>query len=382
MNIHEYQAAEIFSRFGIPVNRGKVCVTPEEARAAAQEIGGRVVIKAQVHAGGRGKAGGIRLAAGSDEAEAAARQILGMDIRGATVYKVLVAPAVEIAHEYYLGVVLDRASRRVVVMASAAGGIDIEEVARETPEKIVREYADPLLGFHEYQARRLGFRLGLEPDLVRPFAALARQLYAAYVAVDASLAEINPLALTTDRSWLALDSKIVLDDNALFRHPEHEELRDPLAEDPLEQQARAAGISFVKLDGTIGCVVNGAGLSMATMDAVKLYGGAPANFLDVGGGASSQQVATALRLVLSDPNVRAVLINIFGGITRGDVVAEGLIEALKTVEVHVPIVIRLVGTRQEEGRRMLAEAGLTVVDTMEEAAQRAVAAAQGWEGRA
>lgn len=382
MNIHEYQAAELFSRFGIPVNRGKVCATPEEARAAAQEIGKPVVIKAQVHVGGRGKAGGIRLAADPDEAEAAARQILGMDIRGATVHKVLVASAVEIAHEYYLGVVLDRASRRIVVMASAAGGIDIEEVARETPEKIVREYADPLLGFHDYQARRLGFALGLEPDLVRPFAALARQLYSAYTAVDASLAEINPLALTTDRSWLALDSKIVLDDNALFRHPEHEALRDPLAEDPLEQEARAAGISFVKLDGTIGCVVNGAGLSMATMDAVKLYGGAPANFLDVGGGASSQQVATALRLVLSDPNVRAVLINIFGGITRGDVVAEGLLEALKTVEVRVPLVIRLVGTRQEEGRRMLAEAGLTVVDTMEEAAQRAVAAAQGREGRA
>ncbi len=382
MNIHEYQAAEIFSRFGIPVNKGKVCATPEEARAAADELGVPVVIKAQVHVGGRGKAGGIRLAANPGEAAQAARQILGMSIRGATVHKVLVAPAVDIAHEYYLGVVLDRARRRITVMASAAGGIDIEEVARETPEKIVREHADPLLGLHDYQARRLGFALGLEPALVRPFAAIARQLFAAYTAVDASLAEINPLALTSGGTWLALDSKVVLDDNALFRHPEHEALRDPEAEDPLEREARAAGISFVRLDGTIGCVVNGAGLSMATMDAVKLYGGSPANFLDVGGGASSQQVATALRLVLSDPNVRVVLINIFGGITRCDVVAEGLLEALKTVEVRVPVVIRLVGTRQEEGRRMLAEAGLTVVDTMEEAAQRAVAAAQGREARA
>lgn len=380
MNIHEYQAAELFSRFGIPVNRGKVCASAEEARAAARELGGRVVVKAQVHVGGRGKAGGVRLASDPAAAEAAAAEILGMRIRGAEVHRVLVAPAVMIDREYYLGVVLDRASRRVVVMGSAAGGIDIEEVARETPEKIAREYADPFLGLHEYQARRLGYALGIPNDLIRPFAAIARNLYECYVAVDASLAEINPLVLTDDRTWLAIDSKVVLDDNALFRHPEHESLRDPLAEDPLERQAREAGINFVKLDGTIGCVVNGAGLSMATMDAIKLYGGEPANFLDVGGGASSQQVAAALRLVLSDPKVKAVLINIFGGITRCDVVAEGLLEALKTIEVRVPLVIRLVGTRQEEGRRMLAAAGLTVVDTMEEAAQRAVAAAQ-QEGR-
>jgi succinyl-CoA synthetase beta subunit len=382
MNLHEYQAAEIFRRFGIPVNLGTVCTTSDEVRMVARDLGVPVVVKAQVHLGGRGKAGGIRLASTPDEAAEAARQILGMSIREAQVRKVLVAPAVDIAREYYLGVVLDRATRRVAVMASAAGGIDIEEVARCSPAKIVREYADPLVGLRDYQARRLGFALGLDPELVRPFAAIVGQLYAAYMAVDASLAEINPLALTSSGKWLALDSKVVLDDNALFRHPEHEALRDPEAEDPLEREARLAGISFVRLDGTIGCVVNGAGLSMATMDAVKLYGGAPANFLDVGGGASSQQVATALRLVFSDPDVRAVLINIFGGITRCDVVAQGLLEALRTVEVRVPLVIRLVGTRQEEGRQLLAEAGLTVVDTMEEAAQRAVAAAQRQEARA
>ena len=382
MNLHEYQAAEIFRRFGVPVNQGRVCTTPEEVRAAAQDLGVPVVVKAQVHVGGRGKAGGIRLVASPEEAAVAASQMLGMTIREALVRKVLVAPAVEIAYEYYLGVVLDRATRRVAVMASAAGGVDIEEVARTSPGQIVREYAEPLVGLRDYQARRLGFALGLEADLVRPFAAIASKLYAAYLAVDASLAEINPLALTTTGTWLALDSKVVLDDNALFRQSEFEALRDPEAEDPLERAARAAGISFVRLDGTIGCVVNGAGLSMATMDAVKLYGGAPANFLDVGGGASSQQVATALRLVLSDPNVRAVLINIFGGITRCDVVAQGLLEALRAVEVGAALVIRLVGTRQEEGRQLLAEAGLMVVDTMEEAAQRAVAAAREQEARA
>ncbi|MCX2727218.1 ADP-forming succinate--CoA ligase subunit beta [Thermomicrobium sp. 4228-Ro] len=376
MDLHEYQAAEIFGRYGIPVNRGIVARTPEEARKAAEQLGGRVVVKAQVHAGGRGKAGGIRLANGAAEAEAVASRILGMEIRGRTVRKVLVAPAIAFDREYYLGVVLDRDARRIVVMASRAGGVDIEEVARERPEAIVREHADPFLGFLDYQARRLAFRLGIEPDLVRGFAAIARQLYQAYVDCDASLAEINPLVLTHDRTWMALDSKMVLDDNGLFRHPDLAELRDPEDEDPLEREARLAGISFVRLDGTVGCIVNGAGLSMATMDAIKLYGGEPANFLDIGGGASAQRVAAALRIVVADPNVRSILVNIFGGITRGDVVAQGLLEALREVEVRVPIVIRLVGTRQEEGRRLLEAAGFTVVETMEEAAERAVAAAK------
>lgn len=376
MDLHEYQAAEIFGRYGIPVNRGIVARTPEEARQAAEQLGGRVVVKAQVHAGGRGKAGGIRLANDPAEAEAAASRILGMEIRGRTVRKVLVAPAVTFDREYYLGVVLDRDARRIVVMASSAGGVDIEEVARERPEAIVREHADPFPGFLDYQARRLAFRLGIEPDLVRGFAAIARQLYQVYVDCDASLAEINPLVLTRDRTWMALDSKMVLDDNGLFRHPDLADLRDPEEEDPLEREARLAGISFVRLDGTVGCIVNGAGLSMATMDAIKLYGGEPANFLDIGGGASAQRVAAALRIVVADPNVRSLLVNIFGGITRGDVVAQGLLEALREVDVRVPIVIRLVGTRQEEGRRLLEEAGFTVVDTMEEAAERAVAAAK------
>ncbi len=376
MDLHEYQAAELLERFGIPVNRGILARTPEEAAAAARQLGGRVVVKAQVHAGGRGKAGGIRLANGPEEARAVAERILGMEIRGRVVRKVLVAPAVNFGQEYYLGVVLDRDARRVAVMASSAGGVDIEEVARERPEAIVREHADPCLGFSDFQARRLGFRLGIEPDLVRGFGQIARRLYDAFVATDASLAEINPLVLTSDRAWLALDTKVVLDDNGLFRHPDLAELRDPEEEDPLEREARAAGISFVRLQGTVGCIVNGAGLSMATMDAIKLYGGEPANFLDIGGGASAQRVAAALRLVVADPNVRVILVNIFGGITRGDVVAEGLLEALRQVEVRVPLVIRLVGTRQEEGRRLLEEAGLTVVDTMEEAAQRAVALAQ------
>ncbi|MDI3339478.1 MAG: ADP-forming succinate--CoA ligase subunit beta [Sphaerobacter sp.] len=377
MNIHEYQAAEILKRHGIPINTGIVATTPDEVAAAAEQLGGTVVVKAQVHTGGRGKAGGVKLAGSPAEAREVASRILGMDIRGHTVHKVLVAPAVPIEREYYLGVVIDRAARGITIMGSSAGGVDIEEVARETPEQIHRELADPFLGLHDFQARRLAFALGIEPDLVPGFARLARQLYQAFFDSDASLAEINPLVLTKDRAWLALDSKITIDDSALVRHPDLEQLRDLQEENPTEMAARAAGLSFVKLDGTIGCVVNGAGLSMATMDAIKHYGGEPANFLDVGGGASAEQVETALRLVLADPNVRAVLVNIFGGITRCDVVAQGLLAAMEAIKPTVPFVIRLVGTNQEAGRAMLAEAGLTVVDTMPEAAQRVVAAAKG-----
>jgi len=376
MNVHEYQAAEILARRGIPVNPGTVATDPAAAEEAARAAGGAVAVKAQVHTGGRGKAGGIKLARTPAEARAAAEAILGLDIRGHTVRKVLVVPAVEIAQEFYLGVVLDRPRRRNVVMASAEGGIDIEEVAREWPEKIVRALADPFLGLHPYQARQLGFALGLPADKVAGFAAIAKTLADAYVAEDATLIEINPLVLTTGGEWLALDSKLSFDDNALFRHPTLEALRDPQEEDATELDARRAGISFVKLDGTIGCIVNGAGLAMATMDAVKLQGGEPANFLDVGGGASADQVATAFGLVTADPNVEAILINIFGGITRGDVVAQGIAEAMQRAKVAVPIVVRLSGTNAEEGRRILAAEGLTAVDAMDDAAAAVVAAAR------
>ncbi len=375
MNVHEYQAAEVLARHGIPVNAGRVATTPEEAEEVARAFGGLVAVKAQVHTGGRGKAGGIALARTPEEAREAATRILGMDIRGHTVGKVFVVPGVDIAKEFYLGVVLDRPQRRTLVMASAEGGVDIEEVARERPEKIVRALAHPLLGFHAYQARQMAFALGIAPDKVAGFATIAQRLYETYIAEDATLAEINPLILTGSGEWLALDAKMSFDDNALFRHPDLEALRDPAEENATEVEARRSGISFVKLDGTIGCIVNGAGLAMATMDAVKLHGGEPANFLDVGGGASAEQVAKAFGLVTADPNVRAILINIFGGITRGDVVASGIREALNRVEVKVPIVVRLAGTNAEEGRASLAEAGLTAVDTMDEAAAQVVAAA-------
>ncbi len=377
MNIHEYQAAEILHRHGVPVNPGKVASTPKEAADIAAEFGTVVAVKAQVHTGGRGKAGGIKLAKSPDEAESAAGAILGMDIRGHIVNKVLVAKGASIAAEYYLGVILDRDNRQILIMASAEGGVDIEEVARNTPEKIVKLNADPCLGFHPYQARQLAFELGIAPDKVNGFAAIAQNLYKAYVAEDATLAEINPLILTGDGAWMALDSKMSFDDNALFRHADHEDLRDMAEENATELEARRSGISFVKLDGTIGCIVNGAGLAMATMDAVKLHGGEPANFLDVGGGASASQVAKAFGLVTADPNVQAILINIFGGITRGDVVAQGIREALTQVDVKAPIVVRLSGTNAEEGREILAEAGLTAVTSMDEAAAAVVRAASG-----
>jgi succinyl-CoA synthetase beta subunit len=376
MNVHEYQAALLLSRHGIPINAGEVAETADQVEAIAARFGGTVAVKAQVHTGGRGKAGGIKVAADHAAARAAADRILGIDIRGHTVRKVLVVPGVTIAQEFYLGVVLDRPKRRIGIMASAEGGVDIEEVARDRPEKIVRAVADPMLGFHAYQARAMGFALGIAADKVGGFATIAKNLFDAYVAEDATLAEINPLVLTESGDWLALDAKMSFDDNALARHPGIEDLRDLDEENPTELEARRAGISFVKLDGTIGCIVNGAGLAMATMDAVKLHGGEPANFLDVGGGANADQVAKAFSLVTSDPNVRAILINIFGGITRGDEVANGIRGALSKVAVKAPIVVRLSGTRAEEGRQLLAEAGLTAVDTMDEAARQVVAASR------
>ena len=380
MNIHEYQAAELLAGYGIPTNPGEMVTDAAAAGRAAARLagsGGKVALKAQVHTGGRGKAGGIKLAASPDEARTLAGQILGMDISGHTVHRLLVVPAVDIAREYYLGIILDRAARGVTLMASAEGGVDIEEVARETPEKIVKITADPQLGLLDYQVRQVAFGLGIEPALMAGFVAIAKSLYTAFVASDASLAEINPLILTKDERWLALDSKVSLDDSALPRHPEFEALRDMAEENETELRAKANGISFVKLDGNIGCVVNGAGLAMATMDACKLYGGDPANFLDVGGGASAEQVTLALELILEDSAVKAIFFNIFGGITRCDVVARGILAALEQIQVDVPMVIRLVGTNQEEGRQILAEAGITALDTMAEAAQAAVAAAKG-----
>jgi len=377
LDLLEYQGKQLFARFGIPVSPGRVAVTVDEAVAAAEELGYPVVVKAQVLIGGRGKAGGVKLASNIDEAREHAGNILGLDIKGHVVKILWIEAASDIEEEYYASFTLDRSAKKYLGMLSAEGGVEIEEVARTNPEKIIRINADPYLGFHPYQARQLGFALGIPADKINGFATIALNLYKAYVAEDATLAEINPLILTTEGEWLALDSKMSFDDNALFRHPGHEELRDMAEENATELDARRSGISFVKLDGNIGCIVNGAGLAMATMDAVKLHGGEPANFLDVGGGASAEQVAKAFGLVTADPNVKAVLINIFGGITRGDVVANGIREALMKVDVQAPIVVRLSGTNAEEGRAILAEAGLTAVTHMDEAAAAVVSAAQG-----
>ncbi len=380
MKLQEFQAKRIFGQYGIPVPQGEVAETPEEARDIAKRLGGPVVVKSQVLVGGRGKAGGIKLAQTPDEAEQVAGRILGMDIKGLTVKKVLIDPAADIKTELYLGMVLDRARRRVVVMASSAGGVDIEEVAATTPEKIVAVAVDPCLGMREYQARNIGVSIGLPRELLGKFAQICQGLYNCYMGIDASLAEINPLAILGDGTLKALDGKIVLDDSALFRHPDLAAMRDEDEETPEEREARLNGLSYVKLDGQIGCMVNGAGLAMATMDIIKLYGGEPANFLDVGGGAKADKVAAALRIILSDPNVKAVMFNIFGGITRGDEVARGILQALDEVKTDVPMVVRLVGTNAEEGRALLAEAKMATAETLAEAAEKAVAAARG-EGR-
>jgi succinyl-CoA synthetase beta subunit len=377
LKLHEYQSKRIFARFGVPIPQGDVATTPEEARRIAARLGKRVVVKSQVLVGGRGKAGGIRLADHPDEVEKVADQILGMSIKGMTVKKVLVDEAADIATEIYLGIVIDRARRRPVIMASAEGGVEIEEVARATPERIVKLAIDPFLGLQPYQGRELAFGIGLSKELVRNFVKIAQGLYSAFVESDASLAEINPLVVTGEGRLLAVDGKMLLDDNALFRHFELAEMRDADEETPEEQEARRHGLSYVKLDGEIGCMVNGAGLAMATMDITKLYGGEPANFLDIGGGAQADKVAAALRIILSDPNVKAVLFNIFGGITRCDEVAKGILEALREVPTEVPMVARLVGTNEEEGRQILAEAEMSTATTLAEAAQKAVAAARG-----
>ncbi len=376
MKLHEYQSKQYFANFGIPIPPGRVATNAAEAKQIAEELGGRVVIKSQVLVGGRGKAGGIRLAKNPQQAEELATQMLGMEIKGLPVRKVLVDEAANIESEIYLGITNDRAARKPVVMASSAGGIEIEQVAKDTPEKIVRIHIDPLLGLREYQARDVAAGIDLPRAHWRSFGQICRGLWQAYISSDANLAEINPLVITDQNQLLAVDGKMVLDDNALFRHPDLAEMRDVDIEPKAETEARKYSLSFIKLDGYIGCMVNGAGLAMATMDIIKLNGGEPANFLDIGGGASSEKVAAALRIILSDPNVRAVLFNIFGGITRGDEVARGILAALEEVDTSVPMVIRLVGTNAEEGREILKQADMITAETLVDAAKKAIAAAQ------
>jgi len=385
MKIHEHQAKALLREFAVPVPRGDVATTPAEARAVAARLGGRVVVKAQVHAGGRGKAGGIKLADNAAAAEAAARQILGMRLRtpqtppeGIEVRSVLVEEASAVERELYLSITLDRARSTQVAMASQAGGMEIEEVAARSPEKILREWAHPALGLADHQARRLAFGLGLAGAQFKQGVALIRSLFTLYLAKDCSLAEINPLVLTRDGRVLALDAKLSFDDNALYRHAEIAALRDPHEEDPLDVEASKYSLNYIKLDGNVGCMVNGAGLAMATMDIIKLAGGEPANFLDVGGGASPEQIENAFRILSSDPSVKAVFINVFGGILRVDRLAEGLIAAVKTLGLRLPVVVRMEGTNVELGKKMLAESGLRFVtaDDMGDGARKAVALAK------
>jgi len=385
MKIHEYQAKAILARFGVPVPQGEVASTPDEAADAAHRIGGAVVVKAQIHAGGRGKGGGVKLAAGRDEAAEIARKMLGMTLvtpqtgpEGRVVQRVLVEQTLPIERELYLGIVLDRAQAKPVLMASAAGGMEIEEVAAKTPEKILKETIEPGFSLMPYQARKLAFGIGVPAPCVNAAAAAMTALARAYEAVDASLAEINPFVITKDGKVFALDAKINLDDNALYRHKDLAELRDLNEEDPLEVDASRFGLNYIKLDGNVGCMVNGAGLAMATMDIIKHAGGNPANFLDVGGGASAEQIKNAFRILLSDKNVRAVLINIFGGILRCDTLATGVVAAAHELKVAVPIVVRMEGTNVEEGRRILKDSGLNfaVADGMRDAAEKVVRLAQ------
>ncbi len=377
MNLHEYQSKQIFAKYGIPIPKGRVAATATETRQIAEELGGRVVVKSQVLVGGRGKAGGVKLAKSPGEAEELATKILSMEIKGLPVRKVLVDEAANIETEIYLGITNDRAARKPVIMASAAGGVDIEEVARETPEKIIKTHIHPLLGLQGYQTNDLAAGIDLPKKHWRAFGKIAKGLWDAYANSDATLAEINPLVITAEGQLLAVDGKMSVDDNGLFRHPELADMRDLDVEDPTETEARKYDLSFIKLDGNIGCMVNGAGLAMATMDITKYFGGAPANFLDIGGGANADKVAAAFRLILSDPKVKAVLINIFGGITRGDEVARGILAAMEEVKPNVPMVVRLVGTNAKEGRRLLAEADMITAETLAEAAQKAVEAAKG-----
>jgi len=381
VKLQEFRSKEILARHGIPTLPGEIATTPPGARTAAERFGVPVVVKAQVLAGGRGKAGGVKLASDPDEAEARAADILGLQIAGTPVHTLLVTPAVDIAQEYYLAVVLDRAAKAVTVIASSEGGIEIEEVARTNPAAVLRLPLHPLIGLEPHNVREASFFLKIADSQREAFGTILTGLVQAFEQSDAELAEINPLALTSDGSLVALDAKIVLDDSGLPRHPDLEQLRDLSEEDPAEIAAREAGISYIKLEGTIGCMVNGAGLAMATMDLVKLAGGEPANFLDIGGGARHERVAAAFGIILADPNVRAVLINIFGGITRGDEVAQGIVEARAGLERQVPMVVRIVGTNADEAALILEAADLQTAYTIDEAAAMAVAAAKGADER-
>jgi succinyl-CoA synthetase beta subunit len=377
MKLQEYQAKQIFMRFGVPIPRGRVTTTAAEAKQIAEELGGKVVIKAQVLVGGRGKAGGIRLARSPKEAEEIATAILGMEVKGLPVRKILVDEGVSITKEIYLGIINDRTTRRPVIMASSAGGVDIEEIAQHSPEKIIKIYIDPLLGLRDYQARDIAMGIDLPRALWRPFSEIAKGLWRAYQESDATLAEINPLVINAENKLMALDGKILVDDNALFRHADLNDLRDMDSEAIAEIEARKYGLSYIQLDGYIGCLVNGAGLAMATMDMIKLAGGEPANFLDIGGGAGAEKVTAALRIILSDSNVKAILVNIFGGITRCDEVARGILAAMAEIKPKVPMVIRLVGTNAEEGARLLQNAKSITAETLADAAQKVVVAAKG-----
>jgi succinyl-CoA synthetase beta subunit len=383
MKIHEYQAKTILARYGVPVPRGEVTFNAAEAHDIAKRLGTPVVVvKAQIHAGGRGKGGGVKLANSPDDATALAKDMIGMTLvthqtgpDGRVVSRVLIEEGLQMQRELYLSLLLDRAAGKPVMMASAAGGMDIEEVAATTPEKIIRVHIEPGVGLVPFEARQLAFGIGLDGAAVSRFVKLASSLYDAFVATDASLVEINPLVVTAAGDLLALDAKMNFDDNALYRHPDIRDLRDPAEEDPLEIEASKYSLNYIHLDGNIGCMVNGAGLAMATMDIIKLAGGEPANFLDVGGGANAEQIRNAFKILMSDKNVRAVLINIFGGILRCDVLAQGVIAAVKELGVPVPIVIRMEGTNVDEGKRLLRDSGMnfTTADSMDEAAQKVVA---------
>jgi succinyl-CoA synthetase beta subunit len=385
MKIHEYQAKAILAKYGVPVPRGRMAETVDAARAIAVELGGRVVVKAQIHAGGRGKGGGVKLADGPDQAAEHASKILGMTLithqtgpEGRLVQRLLIEETLPIAKELYIGIVLDRVSGKPVMMASAAGGMDIEEVAAKTPELILKEAFEPGIGLLAWQARKLAFGIGVPAEAVNSAVKTLIALSKAYADMDCSLAEINPLVLTTDNRVVALDGKINFDDNALFRHKDAAELRDLNEEDPLEVEASKFGLNYIKLDGTVGCMVNGAGLAMATMDIIKYAGGSPANFLDVGGGANKEQIKNAFRILIADTSVKAVLINIFGGILRCDTLAAGVVDATRELDMKIPIVIRMEGTNVKEGRQILKESGLnfTVADGMKDAADKVVALAR------
>lgn len=381
MKIHEYQAKQILSKYGVAIPKGEVADTPEKVYEIAKKIGGRVVLKAQIHAGGRGKAGGIKLASNPEEAKKIAEQMLGMKLvthqtgpQGKIVRKLLVEEALEIEKELYVGIVIDRSKERPVVMASTEGGVEIEKVAEEKPELIFKEYVNPATGFLPFQARRLAFKLGLQGETFKLGVKFINSLYNAFQATDSSLAEINPLIITKNGSVLALDAKMNFDDNALFRHPDIAEMRDIYEEEPLEVEASKYNLNYIKLDGNVGCMVNGAGLAMATMDIIMHAGGMPANFLDVGGGASEEAVKNAFKILVSDPNVKAALINIFGGIVRCDRVARGIVNAAKEVKLTIPMVVRLEGTNVKEGKEILEKSGLQfhVATTMKEAAEKVV----------